>query len=360
MNGEQRTRTWLRTFLGALAILGVLWVFYSAREIVVLLVFAIFLAYALNPLVDALERARLPLTKVRIGRPVSSGLVVLGIVVLLFLAFYRAVPVAISELNKIIQDLPDYVSRLQEWGTKIEARYGGRLPISFWLASLEAELGRLSVQSGKYIGKGLFAAVSVVVRLIGLILVPVATFYVLNDGKKFRRGLMGIIPHARRDRAERVLGDVDAALASYVRGLAAVCTFMAASSVIAFTLVGLNYSLILGLLAGFCEVLPFVGFVIVSVVVVLVGLFESPWMALKGFLVYLALNQFLSYVVSPRLMARRMKLHPLTVLVSIMVGAKLAGITGVLLALPAVSVGKVLFLHLVVGSSPSEAPEPDR
>jgi predicted PurR-regulated permease PerM len=118
---------------------------------------------------------------------------------------------------------------------------------------------------------------------------------------------------------------------------------------VALAAIGVNYPLVLGIFAGACEVIPFVGFVMASIAIVLVGFFENPWMALKGFLIYLAVNQLLSYAVSPRVMGRRMKLHPLTVMVSVLVGARLAGLVGVVFALPAVSAGKVLFMHLIFG-----------
>jgi len=355
VNGEERIRLWLRAFLGALAILAVLWAFYSAREIVVLLLYAVFLAYALHPVVDAIERVRVPFTRVCLGRSLSSALVVAGLVVLFFVGLYKAVPAAVTQINRVLQDLPAYVSRLQQWATQLEVRYGETVPVSFWLSSLQTEAGRISMQSGKYIGKGLFAAVNMAVRIIGFVVVPVATFYVLKDGKHLKRGLMAIVPVSSRGKAEVVLRDIDGALSSYVRGLAAVCAFMAVASTLGFTLIGLNYPLILGALAGVCEIIPFAGFIVAALAVGLVGLFEAPWMAVKGLVVYLALNQFLSYVVSPRLMAARMKLHPLTVMVAVLVGAKLAGVTGVILALPGVAVGKVLLMHLVVGQPASGA-----
>ena len=349
MNGEERIRLWLRAFIGALAILAVLWAFYLARQIVVLLVYAVFLAYALHPVVDAVERARVPFTKVRLGRSFTSLTVVVGLVVLFLFALYRAVPAAVAQINRVSQDLPAYVSRVQQWAVQLQADYGENLPVSAWLSSLQAEAVRISMESGKYIGRGLFAAVGVVGRIIGFIVVPVATYYVLKDGKNLKKGLMDVMPFYARDKAEAVFVDVDAALSSYVRGLAAVCAFMAVTSTVGFTLVGLNYPLILGAVVGACEIVPYVGFIIAALLVGLVGLFEAPWMAVKGLLVYLALNQFSSYVVTPRVMARRMKLHPLTVIVAVMVGAELAGVTGVILALPGVAVGKVLLMHLVVG-----------
>jgi predicted PurR-regulated permease PerM len=354
VKGEERISLWLRAFLGALAILAVLWAFYLAREVVLLLVYAVLLAYALSPVVDAIERVRIPFIRRFIGRSLASGLVVVGLVILFFFALYRAVPAAVAQVNKVLQDLPTYVSQLQQWIMKLEAQYDQTLPVSYWMASLQAEAGRISLQSGKYIGRGLFAAVSMVVRIIGLIVVPVATFYVLKDGKNLKRGLLGLIPASSRQNAESILTDIDAALSSYVRGLAAVCAFMALVCSVGFTLVGLNYPLVLGIFAGVCEIIPYAGFIAAAVAVGLVGLFEEPWMAVKGLLVYIALNQFLSYVVSPRLMAARMKLHPLTVLLAVLVGAKLAGVTGVILALPGVAVGKVLLMHLVVGQGGSE------
>ncbi|MFH0778046.1 MAG: AI-2E family transporter, partial [Candidatus Eisenbacteria bacterium] len=141
----------------------------------------------------------------------------------------------------------------------------------------------------------------------------------------------------------------DNALSSYVRGLAVVCFVMAGLATSGFVLLGLPHPLVLGLVAGACEAVPFVGFIVTSVVVATVGLSQSPWLSLEGFLVYAGLNQFLSYVVTPRVMAARMRLHPLTIILSVMVGAKLAGFVGVVLALPAVSVGRILFLRLVLG-----------
>jgi predicted PurR-regulated permease PerM len=134
-----------------------------------------------------------------------------------------------------------------------------------------------------------------------------------------------------------------------VRGLAAVCLFMAVSTTVAFSVIGINYPLILGAVVGLCEIVPFAGFIIAALLVGLVGLFEAPWMAVKGLAAYFALNQFSSYVVTPRVMAARMKLHPLTIIVAVMVGAELAGVTGVILALPGVAAAKVLLMHLVVG-----------
>ncbi|MCX5800640.1 MAG: AI-2E family transporter [Candidatus Eisenbacteria bacterium] len=349
MTAENSPHGWLRVSVGILAFLAFLWACYAAQDIIILVVVAILIAYALSPVVDVLEKLRLPFTRFRLSRGVASGVVVIGVLVLFGVVLSKVVPAIATQANNVMRDTPFYVARLQELMVQARARVGENALLSSWLSSFEQELGRISLESGRYVGKGLFTAVNAVVKLVGLVLLPIATFYVLKDGKKFRDGFLRIVPSARKEGAERILCDVDTALSSYVRGLASVCLIMATSVTIALAVIGVNNPLVLGLFAGACEVIPFVGFIMASIAIVLVGFFESPWMALKGFLAYLAVNQVLSYVITPRVMGARMKLHPLTAMVSVMIGARLAGVTGVVFALPAVAVGKVLLLHLIVG-----------
>lgn len=357
MTGEKSAHGWLRVLLVIVVILGVLWAFYAAQDIVILVVFAILIAYALSPLVDLVERARLPFTRIRIGRGVAAGTVVVGVLIIAGIVLSKVVPAIVVQVNNVVRDMPFYIARLQELMVQAKARLGENALLSSWLSSFEKELGRISLQSGRYIGRGLFTAVNIAVKLIGFVLVPIATYYVLKDGKKFKEGLVSIVPGAWKKRTEEILRDVDRALSSYVRGLGIVCLVMATSVTIALAAIGVNYPLVLGLFAGACEVVPFVGFVMASIAIVLVGFFENPWMALKGFLIYLAVNQLLSYVVTPRVMGARMKLHPLTVMISVMIGVKLAGLIGVIFALPAVAVGKVLLMHIIVGGKVADEAE---
>jgi len=349
LTAEKTARNWFRVPLGIVAILALLWVCYSAQDIVVLLIVAILTAYALNPVVDFLEKVKLPFGRICVGRGAASGMVVIAVLVLFGIVLSRVVPAIVIQFNNVLRDLPSYVVRLQELMVEAQARLGENAFLSSWFSSFEKDLGRISLESGRYIGKGFFTAVNIVVKLVGLVLLPIVTFYVLKDGKKFIEGFLSVVPNAWRERTEEALHDVDKALSSYVRGLAIVCLVMATSVTVALAAIGVDYPLVLGIFAGACEVIPFVGFVMASIAIVLVGLFENPWMALKGFLIYLAVNQLLSYAVTPRVMGKRMKLHPLTVMVSVLVGARLAGVAGVVFALPVVSAGKVVLMHLIFG-----------
>jgi len=346
---REKGQSWLRISVGVLALLAFLWACYKAQDIILLVLVAVLVAYALSPLVGIIENVRVPFTRFKLGRGVAAGAVVVGLLFLFGILLSKVVPAIAVQVNNVVRDAPYYVTSLQGLIAKVQARFGENSFLSSWLSSIGKDLNEISAGSGKYIGRGLFTAASLVVKILSLIVLPIATFYLLKDGKRLRQGLLQLFPDSARGRAEDIFLDIDKALSSYVRGLAAVCLIMATMVTIALAAVGVNYPLVLGLFAGACEVIPFVGFVMASIAIVLVGFFEDPWMGLKGFIAYASVNQVLSNLITPRVMGARMKLHPLTAMISVMVGAKLAGVAGVVFALPAVSVGKVLLLHLVVG-----------
>lgn len=349
MTTEKSAQSWLRISLGILALLAVLWAFYMAQDIIVLVLVAVLIAYALSPVVDLIEHLRIPFTRIRLGRGVGAAIVVIGLLVIFGVVLSKVVPAIVVQVNTVIREAPSYVANLQAFVSRVQTRMGENAFLSSWLSSVEKDLSRVSVESGKFIGRGLFTAASLVVRILSLIVLPIATFYLLKDGNRLREGFLNLVPSSGRARAEEILRDIDTALSSYVRGLALVCLIMATFVTSVLAVVGVNYPLVLGLFAGACEVIPFVGFVMASIAIVLVGFFEDPWMALKGFAAYAVVNQILSNLITPRVMGARMKLHPLTAMVSVMVGAKLAGVAGVVFALPAVAVGKVLLIHLIAG-----------
>jgi predicted PurR-regulated permease PerM len=142
-------------------------------------------------------------------------------------------------------------------------------------------------------------------------------------------------------------------LRSYVRGQAIVCLVMAVLVGAALALLHHPAALLLGLLAGAAELIPYIGFMVAAIAIGLAGLSVSPFQALLGLAVYAGLNWVIGTVVTPRLMGRHLTMHPFVVTVSVLAGAKLLGPAGALLALPGAAV-----LQAVIGElapAPSHA-----
>ncbi|MFH0777462.1 MAG: AI-2E family transporter, partial [Candidatus Eisenbacteria bacterium] len=202
MTTDARAGKWMRISLGSGFGVLVLWALYEARDVMVILIFSMLIAHALSPTVDLLEKLRCPFTRLHLGRRLASSVVVLVALFVVGVLLYRVVPAAVSQIGSALVDFPSYLERLRSLVADLEVQYGQTEFVSNWLSSLEGRLGEISLESGRFIGKGVYTAVNFVIRLISLILVPVATFYLLYDSKRLRDGLLDLVPDAHRARAE--------------------------------------------------------------------------------------------------------------------------------------------------------------
>jgi predicted PurR-regulated permease PerM len=172
-------------------------------------------------------------------------------------------------------------------------------------------------------------------RAVGLLLLPVLSFYLLAEREAVRSSALNFVPEDLRPQAERVLNAVDPALRAYVRGQSLVCLLMGALTAIVLHFIGYPLVLLLGVIVGLAEVIPFLGFWIAAAAIALEGYTRDPGTALIGLAAYVVINNLMGYLVTPRLLGREVKMHPFYVTVSVLGGGALLGATGVILALPA-------------------------
>ncbi len=164
-----------------------------------------------------------------------------------------------------------------------------------------------------------------------------------------------IFPSGRwRGRAELVLEDVNKTLAAYVRAQLISCILIGTICTIGFTLIGLDYALLLGVLAGIFEFVPLLGPITIGIIAVLVGAFSSnPWHALWTGIFLLVLRITHDYVTYPRIVRDGIHLHPFAVILSVLAGEQIAGIPGVFLSIPIVATLTVLYKHALKHSGKS-------
>jgi predicted PurR-regulated permease PerM len=152
------------------------------------------------------------------------------------------------------------------------------------------------------------------------------------------------VPEGAHAEIGRLGGAVDRALRSYVRGQAIVCLVMGIAVGVGLALLGYPVALLLGLLVGLAEVVPYLGFLVAAVAIALAGLSVSPLHALAGVAGYVVINWVIGTFVTPRVMGRYLKMHPFVVTVSVLAGTQIFGPAGALLALPGAAM-----LQAVVG-----------
>ena len=333
--GRQRNFywSWNALSLGSLVAIAVLaYILWRIRDVLLVLVGAIFMAYVLEPLVDRLARVPLPMKR-KLGRKVAAAVTVLLSSVAIGLALYWIVPVLWIELQRLGSELPNYYRTTETWLLQMEERRGMGLPPEVW-STLRNEWHGLIERSAAGAGQTAFRLVATIGNLLGLIVVPIGAFYILADGGSLSRHFVEGLPASWRPMARELLDKADRSLETYVRGQTLVVLVCSVLATFLFTLLGVRYSLALGVLAGFAEAVPFLGSVAVVAALTIISSSGGLEHTIAVIASYLVLNQINNYVINPRLMSSRLELHPFIVILSVLAGSSLGGFLGAVLALP--------------------------
>jgi predicted PurR-regulated permease PerM len=338
----------LRVLLTTLAVAATLWILYVLRGVILLVVLAIFFAYLLAPLVTFAGR---PLT-VR-GRPhvMPRALAIGAMYLLVFgtLALVAALllPQVGTQIAQLAQEAPRYLdlarSRALGWTASYEEY---RLPVPVRDAINRSATHAAEV-AATYVTEGLG---NILIHLFGflpwLMLIPILAFFLLKDSARFSALALQTLPQGRwRWRGRELIQDINATLAVYIRAPLIACLLIGTVCTVGFYLIGVRYALVLGIVAGLLEFIPLVGPLVVALIATLIGSTSSIKHAL-GVVVFLGIVRIAhDYVIYPRIIGHGMPLHPFAVIVAILCGAALAGVSGVFLAIPTVAILSVGYRH---------------
>jgi predicted PurR-regulated permease PerM len=329
--------SWDALSLGSLVgIAALLYLLYRLRGVLLVLIMSVFLAYVLEPLVAPLAKIPLPRDK-KLGRKAAAGIVVLASTALIIFGLYWLVPVLWGELNRLGAELPRYYKLVEDWMRDMAARRGMGLPPEFWVTVQDQYHGLVQSWAGNASGWAMNAVVSIA-SLLGLVVVPIGAFYILADGGTLTHGFVQGLPQSWRPIATTLLTTADHSLETYVRGQTLVVLIVSLLATLLFTLLGVRYSLALGVLAGLAEAVPFIGSISVVLALVLVNWDQGLNQLAVVLGSYVVLNQLNNYVITPRLMSERLELHPFLVILAVLAGSSLGGFMGAVLALPTTAV----------------------
>jgi predicted PurR-regulated permease PerM len=347
------TRAISRVIVMTFAVAALVWLLLALRGVLLLVALAILLAYVLAPLVD---RACRPVTLRGREYVMPRALAIAVVYLLTFgsLAIGAALllPLVGTQITQFAQQAPSYLdvarSRLLRWTASYEAYH---LPAAIRDA-INTSVMHTTELAGQYVTEGLGG---VIIQAIGylprLLLIPILAFFLLKDSAAFRTMALRILPRGRwRSRGDQVLQDVNATLAVYIRSQLIACLLVGTICTIGFSLIGVPYAIVLGLVAGLLEFIPLVGPLVVALMAVLVASFVSLPQALTV-VVFLGIVRIVEdFVIYPNLIGRGMPLHPFAVVVAVLCGADLAGVPGIFLAIPTLAIMSVGHRHWLAHS----------
>jgi predicted PurR-regulated permease PerM len=329
-----------RTILGILGILLgvgiVLYVLWVARHVLSWLLIALFLTLALNPAVEFFQRHGL-----RRRGSASAVTFLLAIAAVAGLGFLF-VPTLVDQVNAFANKAPDYVSDLTHGRGRLgflETRYHIVERVKHAVQS--GGVSRLTVGAGA----ALTVTKSVLTAVVATLTIVFMTFFMLLEGPDWMERLYGTLPEHDQPRWRGVGRDIYRTVGGYVTGNLLISLIAGVSSGLVLWLVGVPFAVALGLVVAILDLIPLAGATIAAVIVVLVALaaqgLTAALIVLAFFLVY---QQLENHAIQPLVYGRTVQLSPLAVLVSVLVGAQIAGVLGALAAIPVAGALQVLLV----------------
>ena len=182
--------------------------------------------------------------------------------------------------------------------------------------------------------------------IIGLVVIPFWLFYILHDESRVKTGVLQALPERLRADVHCMARLIDDVLSAYIRGQLLLCLFVGGMATIALLAIGVPFALVLGLVAGIFEALPYVGPILGAIPALLVALLSDPASAIWVALAFFAIQQVENLVLVPRIAGESVQLHPAMVMVVLVVGNELAGFLGMLIAVPVTAIIRDVFKYL--------------
>jgi predicted PurR-regulated permease PerM len=306
--------------------------------VVVLVLSAFIFMAALLPYVNWLVRRGIP-------RTAAVLLIFLGIVAVIAGLLALVVPAMIDEFQDIRDNLPEDARRLEEFlddfGINVELEERAR-DVDWG----EVLSGREAVDYGQ----------RAIVAVLSIFTVLVLTAYLLIDTPRLTRFVYQWVPAGREPEFERILASLGRVVGGYVRGQAITSVCIAVYTLVVLLILGVPNAVAFAVLAGFADIIPLIGAFIATIPPVIAAFDVTPTRALIVLVLLLIYQQFEDRYLTPRVYGSTLNLPPLIVLLAILVGGELFGITGVLLALPAAAVGRVAMDYVLDARKAAIAP----
>ncbi len=337
----KRRRIAAALVLGGL-VLATGWGLWTIRPILAPFLLAVVIAYLISPLVGAL--CRLGLSRAWAILAVYGLLTLLGA-----LGVWKVLPQVLAETRRLSESIPLYSNRARELVDGLQQQvHALGLPPEL-RDVIERNITEMEVWSVAALDRLL--GVSSITRAAGFlasaVLAPFLAFYLLRDIEQFKERFVRALPRRYRGEILSLLRALDRVLAGFVRGQLLLALAVGTLAALAATVLGLRYSLLLGIWAGLTELVPYVGPVLGALPAVLGALTFSPFKALQVVLAFAVIQQVENAVLSPKILGESVGLHPLVVMFSILAGGYLFGPWGLILALPVVGVIRVLWCFLL-------------
>jgi len=301
---------------------------------------AFFLAYLLDPVVDWFENKH-------INRTWGILTIYITLIIIISTGVFYGLPKIILELNKFADTIPTYANQVQEYikiwqknYSKVDIPESIRLITDDTIKQVENYLIEIFKKTAQ-------AFVYFFTKIFDIILAPILAFYLLKDFDQIKEYFLKLIPAAGRKDIINLGQQMDKILKSFLRGHLFVALVVGGLTALGLSIIGMEFALVLGLIAGVFNIIPYFGPLFGIIPAVSLALLQSKKMALYVFIIMFIIQQIEGNIISPKILGKSTGLHPLMIILALLAGGHLFGILGMIMAVPLTGILKVLFSFII-------------
>lgn len=332
---------WLAAFV-AVAILAALLLLTKAQGVTVLFLLAIILGEAIRPLVVRLRRFRVP-------GPLAGALIYVATIIIGGVLLWLLLNPLLSEIIALATSIPHYLVQLQDDIRRLEQSMKAQGVVT---SALNGFLASLTTWLQGSIPALLAVPINLLTSLFALfvntVIVVFMSLFWLSSSAKLKPFVVGLFPLQQQERASLVISEVGRGFGGYVRGILISMVIIGVISGIGLLILGVPYALLLGFVAGLTEVLPYIGpWISGSIAVVVALIAVDPAKAIQVVILFILIQELEGNIVAPLVMSRSVRVDPLVVVVSVLIGLSLLGVVGAFLAVPIAAGIQVLVIWVL-------------
>lgn len=319
--------------------------------IIPLFVYTVALVYLLRPVVEYISKKKVP-------RTLAVFLTYFFIIIIVLLLLFYLFPIIVKQLIAFgtalrTQFIPTAQQVFKKFFDAYQAKFKGTpLDLREGLSSLVNQVK--SVNYSRIAGNISGATINIVSGILNLVLAPVLAFFILKDLPVIKETIVNLVPEGRRLEVLDIIGKVNEVLSGFLKGQIIIASFVGVLATIWFWILGLKFPLLLGIIAGVFNIVPYFGPIIGGGTAAIVALFGTANPLFRALIVIIGMfviQQIDSMLISPLVLKRQVNLHPVLIVFSLLIGGSLLGILGLLLAVPVAAVSKVLVYHFIERSN---------
>lgn len=351
---------WYRALFWTLTIFLVIWVgtqisfvFEPIQVILALVTVPLIVAglffYFLVGIVDFLEK------RLKGKRTLAVAITLIGLVLIFTLVFSILGPVLGEQITSLVNAMPSFAKELQQQVFAVRDTLLQNEFFARFMAENDEMFRNLTTNITSYLGD-LFGNIAssfgqvvgfVTSAVITIVVIPFMLLYMLLDGKRLPDAIVKLLPSSYEKETRHILHDMHETVRSYVNAQLLVAFFVGITSLIGLWIIGVDYAILLALFMMVTNIIPYVGPFLGAAPAVVVAFIQDPIKVLWVIVVIIIVQQIESNVISPLIQGKSLKVHPLTIIIVLLVAGNLAGIIGMLIAVPFYAVAKTVVQNIV-------------